>query len=523
MGSNPNPRPSPYKGHVRHGRRHLPPMLDLPVPPTLREFRKHALPDFLWLLTMLQARPLAEGPGPTAQALKLGQEAFDHSTRLSGRVFHGCLTDWEAVPKRQRKALLAKLRQLGIYEAVVPESLAHSLAIYPDAPAGWLIAPRLEAGLAPSLEMAEDHLAKMVVLAGDSHLPLATEAIFVWIRGLVLSGKLRHDGGPVFGDILPRYPDRVDQAERSIAETTLRAMFLADFYGRPDSARSEDWAQRFWRANERLFDCYAEKPELDDPPDLEKARLAHEKLQSLMDKFLEASGDTECDLWNPDRHDVLTGMAWRSLRITEHMVNHTALWSEEHGYASIRALFEAYVQMTWMLHVETDHPNVWHEFKDYGRGRNKALKIHTEEQAAQATGRSKELLDGLLTKLEREVNRDTNEEFQAISTAATFVEGVSLQQMAKEVGMGSLYESTMGPASSALHGDWSALDDLYLDRCVHPLHGPHALPRLKPASESNEKLPFLAEKYATWTLGAYYRAFSYNVPPEDEGPSAATS
>lgn len=44
-----------FKGHVRRGRKHVPPMRDLPIPITLREFRKVALADFPWLLTMLHA------------------------------------------------------------------------------------------------------------------------------------------------------------------------------------------------------------------------------------------------------------------------------------------------------------------------------------------------------------------------------------------------------------------------------------------------------------------------------------
>ena len=90
------------------------------------------------------------------------------------------------------------------------------------------------------------------------------------------------------------------------------------------------------------------------------------------------------------------------------------------------------------------------------------------------------MLEGVLKKLHREANRDLDENFQDISTAGTFIDNMSLAAMANEVGMGDVYNSTMGPASSALHGDWSALDDLYLDRCVHPLHASHVLPRLEP-------------------------------------------
>ncbi len=81
-------------------------------------------------------------------------------------------------------------------------------------------------------------------------------------------------------------------------------------------------------------------------------------------------------------------------------------------------------------------------------------------------------------------------------------------------GLGEMYQSTMGPASSALHGDWSALDDLYLDRCVHPLHGPHVLPKLESAEESDERLPFLADSFSRWAFQTYCEAIGYEGPKD---------
>jgi hypothetical protein len=172
-------------------------------------------------------------------------------------------------------------------------------------------------------------------------------------------------------------------------------------------------------------------------------------------------------------------------------------------------MFEALVQMRWMLSVEATRPTVWFEFKDYGRGKSKQLKLNTEQSIAKLTGEPKEILERLLPKLTEEANRDGSEEFQDISTAGTFIDDKSLFTMADEVGMGDMYQSTLVPASSSLHGDWSALDDLYLDRCLHPLHGPHALPRIEPAQESDERLPFIAEKFSTWALDWYLKAIDY--------------
>jgi hypothetical protein len=232
-------------------------------------------------------------------------------------------------------------------------------------------------------------------------------------------------------------------------------------------------------------------------------------MERLQHRFLVAARDVDPDLWDRDRYDVLTGMTWRLLRIAAHLIAHPSQWSEEHGYPAVRSMFEAIVQVRWMLYIEESRPTVWHEFKDYGRGRTKALKLHAEAALSKA-GTPKEILERLLPKLQEEANRDISEDLQDISTAGTFIEGKSLLAMAEEVGMGDMYHSTMGPASSALHGDWSALDDLYLDRCVHPLHGPHALPKLEPAEQSDERLPYLAQSFSRWAFDAYCSAFDHD-------------
>jgi hypothetical protein len=102
------------------------------------------------------------------------------------------------------------------------------------------------------------------------------------------------------------------------------------------------------------------------------------RCQRLQYRFLTAARDIDPDLWDSDRYDVLTSMTWRVLRIACHLIAHPSQWSEEHGYSAVRSMSEAIVQMRWMVAVEGARPTVWHEFKDYGRGRTKALKLHTE-------------------------------------------------------------------------------------------------------------------------------------------------
>jgi len=491
-------------------------MLDLPVEPTLRPFRKVAFPDFLWLLTMLQLRPLSEGGGATTRALDAGQaayhRAFERGALTDERepVFHGLLTDWGRVPDIERAELLSEFERRDIYYAIVPESLAHVLAAYDEAPGYWLIQPHLEAGLRPELVKAEEHLWETMRLGGDSHQVLATHAIYLWFRGLVVMQRISfHPDDPGF-KALRRYEDELSDSERAVAEATLRASFLSMQGAKlNDSPSSAAWCERFWRANGRLFRCAWKPREEAEPTDDDHHAQGSARIYRLHYRFSKAASDIDANVWDHDRYDVLTGVVWRILRIAAHVVANPVLWSEEHGYPSIRMLFEAYVQLKWMLAVEAGRPGVWHEFKNYGRGRTKQLLLHTEDIIARSEGEPREILERLLPKLKAQVNRDVAEDFQDISTASTFADDKSLFDMAREVGLEDMYHSVMIPASSALHGDWAALEDLILDRCVHALHDHHSIPRADYAEQSTEQFPFLAERFALWGFEEYCQALAH--------------
>jgi hypothetical protein len=106
-------------------------------------------------------------------------------------------------------------------------------------------------------------------------------------------------------------------------------------------------------------------------------------------------------------------------------------------------------------------------------------------------------------------NRDIGEDFQDIIIADSFAADTTLLTMARAVGLQDMYHSVMIPASSSLHGDWSALDEYVLDRCQHVLHDQHVVPRAEYASGSQEQFPELAESFALWSFDEYGRAMAY--------------
>jgi hypothetical protein len=516
-------RPSPFKHHERRGKRHLPPLLSLPIEPTLRPFRKLAFPDFLWLLTMLRLRPLSRGAWPTTDALDASQAAFHRAFERGNvsadrePVFHGLLTDWERVPDQERGELLEEFRRLGIYEAIAPEPLAHILAAYENAPGRWLIQPRLDDGLVPELNVAEEHLWETMRLGGSSHFELATHAIFVWLRGLVMMQRILWPAGDPTFELFPRYPNELEEDQRKAVESVLRASYLSiQAAAGDDDSASVAWCERFWRANRTLFRCIVPLRDEAAPPDRDRVSARAARIYRLQYRFLRASDDIDPNIWDHDRYDVLTGVVGRVLRIAAHLVSHPALWSEEHGYPSIRMLFEGYVQLKWMLAVEDSRTGVWHEFKNYGRGRTKALLLHIEDVLGRSEGQPREILERLLPTLKERANRDIAEDFQDIIIADSFAGDTSLLTMARSVGLEDMYHTVMIPASSTLHGDWSALDDHVLVRCQHALHDQHSVPRADHAGESEEQIPELAEHFALWSFDEYCRAMAHEPISEEE-------
>jgi len=114
-------------------------------------------------------------------------------------------------------------------------------------------------------------------------------------------------------------------------------------------------------------------------------------------------------------------------------------------------------------------------FKDYGRGRLKLLKLHTEDYV-DSFDPVPEHLATYLDHLTSEVMEDLWEEYQEISVDRTF-SGVTIRQMAIDVGLKSDYDFVFAPTSGAAHGDWTALDRYALVRCRNPLHLWHRIPR----------------------------------------------
>jgi hypothetical protein len=200
----------------------------------------------------------------------------------------------------------------------------------------------------------------------------------------------------------------------------------------------------------------------------------HKQLQArftdLTERFFKASS-ADPDLYNPVRHEVLSGIVSRSRRAVAIVLGNPMMWSSEHGSGTVRALVEARIVLAWLLHK--NDPALYVKFQEYGRGHLKLLKLHLEAYVDKQENASQELIANI-ADIDSIVNRDVSEEFQNISMQPNFA-GVSVRKMADDVGMADDYRFLFAPASSTFHGEWPALDQFALVQCRNPMHRGHRI------------------------------------------------
>ena len=444
----------------------------------LQSWLKDMFPDFLWMCALIN-NDLNRGMYVMAETLLTINEALG-TLRIDADVW-GRLTQFESIPKEARERILDHLEKLNLNERAFPEGLAHALALYPNAPGFWLVERRFADGTTPDPARAEAFLAPVIAESFDGqHLvPMLTK--FMFLRGMMKGGKIHFPREMPALELLPRYPNDLDEDERARADTFIRATFLGmvNLHVDGESQARLDWCQEFWRANWSLYACI--KPNGSSRADVKEPtrEQVHDIMsglsqttEELKSRFEEVALHVDPDLYVPDKYEVLTGLAARTVRLVQGALTSPLLWTDEYGAGLMRSVVEAKILIRWL--GKKNDPTLYTKYKDYGRGRLKLLKLHLEAYI-DAQVEVPAHLEDYLKHLTAEVNADLWEEFQDIDLDSTFSD-VSAWKMAADVGLQDDYNLVFSPTSGSAHGDWAALDRYALTRCRNSLHMWHRIP-----------------------------------------------
>jgi len=451
-------------------------------------------PDMIWLAMLMTEYGGAKGMYIAASALRRIDSILDDPSgpgRPDKLVLAGQLTEFERVPEALRGQIIEALQADDLFERAVPWIFARALMKYENVPGMWLFNGWQGNEQIVSADQPERLLARVVEDNSHGQSASATRAKAMVLAAWLNAGKvtISREMAEEWGKILPRYPDGITDDERRRIEPSIRVAFMAmaaqPYHVADDGTEPAAlvWAKNFWRSNWQLYDCKTATDEIEheeegDHRETEEAiRQARaewtEQLDALSAQLLKVSRETDPDLYCPDRHEVLTGIAHRMIRALSVLVDYPGLWTMEHAASYIRALVEARIVLKWLAHK--DEAELYARFKAYGRGRLKLLKLHLEEYRDGLTDPPPDM-DSHIEYLDALVNQDIWEEFQDISIEGNFA-GIDTRRMADQVGMLTAYRLVFAPTSANVHGEWAALDQYALMTCRNPLHRGHRIPR----------------------------------------------
>lgn len=503
------------------------------------------LPEYLWAAGFV-AGDADAGLFRLARVLDAMTAAL---ADVEAPLLDGTLSSLEALTEAQRAKVVAALQEARLVAVAVPDAFAHALRMYPDAPGRWLadLARLPDDHVDP--EIAESYLNRAIAAIADGRGPGATALKATAMRQQMMGGRLHFSaqGAPV-GE-LKRYPRELSDDERASVESFIRASYLSFAATRALDTAASGWPARFWNANWRLYTCRVRAKrdehdveagrERDEEPagrrESERGKQADtqpgsehdgqpavqpepgERIAELWQRFIEVVQDSDPQLYDPGRHEVLTGLTAHALRVGFAIAAHPGLWVGEFGAPLLRSAAEVVIYLSWFGTTEGRQAEAHQKFKAFGRGRLKLAKLHAEEFADRMG--TNEILEEILEGLHEETNREVGEEWQDISLETTF-NGKDLRKMALASDTEWLYKMVIAPMSAVLHSEWPMLTRYAMQLCVNPVHRLHWLPRTELTPAVRPVGGEAAVALSRHALDAYIAALAPQ-PAEQPGPPQA--
>lgn len=403
------------------------------------------LPEYLWL-------------GLILNTFDERKESLQRMMRMLHRISYA--SDCWPFPTMSGLLTLDEKLQRSIFQIIVDSGFSAALSpltllyTYSEYPVFSSVFSKDDIDFEESLTILEAVIRKM----GDNQSNFATDVKFCILYYGIVSGKMHFPMGIVKDFSLYPLIEHSDEKMRSI-RPMIRASEMTF------SQVNHRFMDDFWTKCGAMFECKSFTFSHDKGVSEDEV----EKYTNFVKDVLSYYGDLY-RIVNPtdDKMLVLLGLATYSYKRFIEIVEHD-LYNAVSGRAIVRVLIEDFIMMKFLLKEESQKPNIWKEYQDYGMG---GLKLVTERYSSK--GKSLDENSHIdLRYLNALVDMYKNRDLLNMDTRK--FGGESIREKFDFVDEKELY-FIYDYDSGFEHGLWGAIRESSLLMCEAPGHQYHCIP-----------------------------------------------
>lgn len=463
---------SSIKDHKRIGKELISPInvLGVDIKPIIWD--KDLLPEFLWIDALAQKFGVTDLHNQFYRFIdKIESYISEKDTYLIGFI-----SDFNKIKEDVRELILQN--EESIIKKLFIEPIGNVLSLYPNCPASWLIPDDW------ILKQPKEDILKTLE-AATIRLYKAKDDYCAHIRVLPL-GRLLKRGKLSFSrdieeiKLLPKYPNYLKEEEKKICQSIARTITNTVIqFEIMNNERDFEWSKQFWNSNFELSPCVyptliiENKMEEEVEDRINQLFNECEKNVKILEDYLFIELiQMKKNIYDPSKDEVILGLFSRAIRMYSVLLNNSQLWAIDMSNILLRCLTDTIFILCYILKQNDDE--IYQKFIDYGKGKEKLLLLHIQDNYPDALTTGVEEIE----KLDLELGDPFFIEFLNVNFGNWIDK--SARDMAFECGFEMEYRLIYNPTSEDVHGSWFSIRKANLTRCINPLHRFHRLPQKNP-------------------------------------------
>lgn len=312
----------------------------------------------------------------------------------------------------------------------------------------------------------------------------ATDLRYVVISMMIFQEKLSFHQGSEIPEALVNYPytDHDDEKMR-LYRPCIRVTEMTDF----ENLSDKDFTNNFWKEIGMKTNCNIVAIELKN---IGIEMNYKEYISSIQERIYYLLHEHKEQSIYDDKFSVLIGSFTYALKIFNEVIT-KELSDCILGRHALRTIIETYINIKYLLKIESEHPNIWEEYKLYGVGKYKLPLLKARE--TQINDKS-HFIEPLVNVI---VNEIFWEEF--INIDLRYFDKKGIRERFEIVDERDLYDIFYDYDTNFVHGFWGAIRESSMLHCDNATHQYHTVPDIsfeQKLADINHDIYSIIEKFS---------------------------